>query len=109
MLTEQEAGEIRMWYRQAKDKELQVKILADMFLVPEAEICKVVGIPTAKERMRRKRQKALQMVRAGKSREETARTVGVTAPTVRRWLKEDGKADSTMADNLKRRMDNDEH
>ena len=67
MLTEQEAGEIRMWYRQAKDKELQVKILADMFLVPEAEICKVVGIPTAKERMRRKRQKPCRWFVQGKA------------------------------------------
>lgn len=57
MLTEQEIGEIRMWYRQAKNKELQMKILSEMFLVPEPEICKVVGILDAKEQMRRKRKK----------------------------------------------------
>ena len=103
MLTEKDAWEIRMWYRQAKDKDLQVKILAEMFLVSEAEICKVVGILDAKEQMRGKRKKALQMIQEGRSGEETSREIGVPATTVRRWVKADN-----MADKLKGRMDNDE-
>lgn len=48
-VTREEEIEIRMRYREARDKGEQVKILSQMFLTTEAEICRVLGIRTQRE------------------------------------------------------------
>ena len=87
-MTEAEKGEIRMWYRQAKDKRMQIQILADMFLTSPQQIREIVGVESGKkaqaQNLRQQVSRGIGMVKGGKSWKEAAREVGLTESTLRR-------------------------
>ena len=84
-VTREEEIEIRMRYREARDKGEQVKILSQMFLTTEAEICRVLGIRTQKEARELRKREGLALLAAGVSKRETARRLGISEGMVRRW------------------------
>ena len=84
-VTREEEIEIRMRYREARDKGEQVKILSQMFLTTEAEICRVLGIRTQREAQELRKREGLAMLAAGISKREAARRLGVSEGMVRRW------------------------
>ncbi len=56
-MTREDEIEIRMRYREAKDKRAQVDILCQMFETEEEEICRIVGIRSRKEDLERKKKR----------------------------------------------------
>ena len=84
-MTREEEIEIRMRYREARDKWEQVKILSQMFLTTEAELCRVLGIRTRQEVRELRKREGLALLAAGVSKRETARRLGISEGMVRRW------------------------
>ncbi len=88
-MTREDEIEIRMRYREAKDKRAQVDILCQMFETEEEEICRIVGIRSRKEDLERKREETLRFAKKGVPQREIARRLGLSEGRVRRWVQEE--------------------
>ena len=60
-LNEEQQGEIRATYRQAKHKTAQVKILSELYGISTGEICAIIGIddPCKKKATARRKRRQL--------------------------------------------------
>jgi len=89
-LTDSDISEIRMMYRQAKDRRKQIGILADMYACTKREIKQVLDLPTTEQR--RKRQfirwtpkldkRLLELQSEGKTNFEIAELMGTTEGSI---------------------------
>lgn len=91
-MTEQDKADIRRSYREAKNPQKQIKILADLYLVDKAEIKRILGVSKANKGGRQvdmeKVKRALWMRSTGNTLAATAKELGVSTTTVRNWEKE---------------------
>lgn len=92
--TKDELADIQASYRNAADPKKQISILADLYAVPRAEICRVLGIdePAAKAKKLRTYDKSVKdaVVRAvlldNEPRAEVAERFGVPIGNVNAWV-----------------------
>lgn len=106
-LSEEQQGEIRTAYRQAKHKAAQVKILSELYGISTGEICAIIGIDDPCKKKSYSPQEKEAAVRAvteeGLSLKEVCSKFGVSWPTLKKWCtdaEKETKEDSmTMNEN----------
>ena len=88
--------EIKIQYRDAKDKKKQVEILADMNLITQAEMRKKLAdlglIEPVTDYGENWHEKAMELYKDGKSDKQIAEVVGKCAQTIANWRKKNGLA-----------------
>ena len=92
--TKDELADIQASYRDAADPKKQISILADLYAVPRAEICRVLGIddPSAKPKKLRTYDKSVKdaVVRAvlidNEPRREVSERFGVPIGNINAWV-----------------------
>lgn len=98
-LSEEQQGEIRTAYRQAKHKAAQVKILSELYSVSTGEICTVIGIDDPCKRKSFSPQEKAAAVRAvteeGLSLKEVCNKFGVSWPSLKKWCADAEKKTTT--------------
>ncbi len=89
--TDSDVSYIRMMYRQAKDPQKQIGILADLYVCTKNDIRKVLGLPDVEQRQKRQYIRwtpkldnwLLELRRDGKTSREIAELMGITKENVR--------------------------
>ncbi len=89
-LTDNDISEIRMIYRQAKDPQKQIIILADMYVCTKNDIRKALGLPTTERQSVRwtpaMDERMLRLRSEGKTNREIAELMGTTRESVRQRM-----------------------
>ncbi len=89
-MTPEQQGEICMLYRQAADPQKQIRILAEMYLCSQAEICRVLGLPVRRNKRVRYSdevvKEARQRVLQGQTQRKVARDMGISEGTISNWM-----------------------
>ena len=88
-LSEEQRGEIRTAYRQAKHKAAQVKILSELYGISTGEVCAVIGIDDPCKKKTYSPQEKAAAVRAvteeGLSLKEVCNKFGISWPSLKKW------------------------
>lgn len=106
-LSEEQRGEIRTAYRQAKHKAAQVKILSELYGISTGEVCAVIGIDDPCKKKTYSPQEKAAAVRAvteeGLSLKEVCNKFGISWPSLKKWCadaeKETKEDPTTMTEN----------
>lgn len=74
-------------FKYAKDKDLQIEILSDMFLCPKKDIKDLLGIETKSNKKYRSdiKNKAFNMIENGVEYTEISEALGLDVRTLRKW------------------------
>ena len=89
-MSPEQIGEIRMLYRQAADPQKQIRILAELYLCSQAEICRVLGLPVRRSRWMRYSDEVVREARRrvlrGETQRKVARDMGISEGTISIWM-----------------------
>ena len=89
-MSPEQIGEIRMLYRQAADPQKQIRILAELYLCSQAEICRVLGLPVRQSRWMRYSDEVVKEARRrvlqGQTQRKVAREKGISEGTISIWM-----------------------
>ena len=89
-MSPEQIGEIRMLYRQAADPQKQIRILAELYLCSQAEICRVLGLLTRRNKRVRYSDEVVKEARRrvlqGQTQRKVARDMGISEGTISNWM-----------------------
>ncbi len=94
--TAEELADIEMQYRQAKDPEKQIRILADMYECTYKDIRLALGLECMAKRFTTEQKVAIVQDARANGNKAAREKYGISAPTLARWMREMEEAEAGL-------------